>query len=723
MPDFTKDSPGPLAPRELAPVRPPVQPPPPPPSADQDYGDAPAGVPLKHRLWVIRRNWAAIVGFAAVCTIATAVISYRITPIYDATATIDVDRRAPNGVVGQDANASAVSDTEQFLNTQVRLIQSDSVLKPVVQAFHISKAPGSLGIANLKITRPPSTFLILVNYRSADPRRAADFANAVVESYIAQTYKIRYRASASLATFMTGQIDELKAKMEKSSQTLAAFEKDLNMIRPEEVNGIVSARLLQLNTQYTTAQGERVNKEAAFQSLKNGQLEAAEVSAQGEPLRKLVERLNEAQERFADADRQYGDRHIEYKKAQEKVKALTADLDQAKAAVTRRAESEYKEALNRESILKQQVADTKAEFDRLNVRSFQYQNLRREADADRKLYEELANRIKEAGINAGFQNSSIRPADPAEPSQSPVYPNIPRNIELALLVSLGLAIAAALVADGMDATLRSTEDVERVLGAHVVGILPQVKKWDGGWLAAPDADLEKMPANGNRAKAMQQVNSYEDAVLSLRNSILLSAFDHPIHSILVTSASPAEGKTTTAAHLAIAHAHQKRKTLLIDCDLRRPGIRRVFNMQNSVGLSHVLADESGWREQLSTQPGTPHLDILLAGTASRRHADLVGRYLPQILQEAGREYDLIVVDAPPILGFPEPLQLATAVDAVVLVALAGKTNRNAVATAISTLQRLRANMIGIVLNEVTRNTTVDYYAYGYYGRYGKYSDQ
>ena len=447
-------------PRCALPSRNPSRRPPP----DPEYGDSPAGVPLKHRLWVIRRNLPAIAGFVAVCTIITAVISYRLTPIYDATATIDVDRRAPTGVVGQDANAPSTSDTEQFLNTQVRLIQSDSVLKPVVQAFHMSKAPGALGISNLKITRPPSTFLILVNYRSPDPRKAADFVNAVVESYIDQTYKIRYRASASLATFMTGQIDELKAKMEKSSQALAAFEKELNMIRPEETNGIVSARLLQLNTEYTTAQSERVKKEAAFQSLKNGQLEAAEVSAQGEPLRKLVDRLNEAQEHFADADRQYGDRHVEYKKAQDKVRALTAELEQAKTQVSLRAESEYKEALNRESILKKQVSDTKAEFDGLNARSFQFQNLRREADADRKLYEELANRIKEAGINAGFQNSSIRLADPAEPSQNPIFPNIPRNIELAFFVSLALGVAAALTADGMDATLRSTEDVERVLG-------------------------------------------------------------------------------------------------------------------------------------------------------------------------------------------------------------------------------------------------------------------
>jgi succinoglycan biosynthesis transport protein ExoP len=428
------------------------------PSNKPDEGDTSTGVPLKHRLWVIWRNLPAIASFVAVCTYATALISHRLIPIYDATATIDVDRRAPTIVVGQDPTTpSAPVDTEQFLNTQVRLIQSDSVLKPVTDQFKLTRAPGAVGLPNLKISRPANTFLILINYRSPNPKLASQFVNAVAKSYIFQTYNIRYLASLSLSEFMTRQIEELRAKMERSSLARAEFEKDLNMIRPEETNGIVSARLLQLNAEYTSAQGDRVKKEAAVQSLKSGSLEDFDVSSQGDALRRLEDRLTDAQEHLADVNRQYGDRHPEYKKAEDKVTAFTAELDQAKARVSRRAESEYKQSLNREAILKQQVTDIKAEFDSLNSRTLQYQNLRREAEADRKIYEELANRIKESGINAGFQNSSIRLADPAVSSPVAIYPNISRNIELAFLLSLVLAIGAALAADSMNPTLRSTE--------------------------------------------------------------------------------------------------------------------------------------------------------------------------------------------------------------------------------------------------------------------------
>jgi succinoglycan biosynthesis transport protein ExoP len=681
-----------------------------------DEGDTPAGIPLKHRLLVIARNLPAIAIFVAVCTYATSVISHRLTPIYSATATIDVDRRAPTGVVGQDTSSpTAPADTEQFLNTQVRLIQSDSVLRPVLDSFKLSKVSGDVGFPSLKITRPPSTFLILITYSSPDPQRAAAFVNAVAQSYIYQTYNIRYKAASSQSAFMTQQIQELRDKMEKSSVALADFGKEIDMIRPEEANGIVSAQLLQLNSEYTSAQADRVKKEAAFQSLKDNQLEPAEVSAQGEPLRRLVARLEEAKERFSDADRQYGDRHPEYNKAKAKVNALTADLEQAKAGVLRRAESEYKQALNREAILKQQVTDTRMEFAKVNSRSVQYEILRREAESDRKIYEELANRIKESGINSGFQNGSIRLADPAVASQSPVYPKIKRNVELAFILSLFLGIAAALAADSINSTLRSVADVERTLGAHVVGVLPPVKKWDGGWTDAADPSANKPHPHSKPSKSAVQLAAYQDGILSLRNSIMLGDFSQPIHSVVVTSAAPCEGKTTTAVHLAIAHAIQRHKTLLIDCDLRRPSVRSLLSLPNGFGLSHALADESGWRDQILRSAKLPKdLDVLVAGTPSRSHADLIGHYLPQILKEAGAEYDLIIVDSPPILGFPEPLQLAAAVDGVILVALAGKADHKDIEVALNSLHRLRANMIGIVLNQLKRNSRMDSYAYGRY---------
>jgi succinoglycan biosynthesis transport protein ExoP len=230
---------------------------------------------------------------------------------------------------------------------------------------------------------------------------------------------------------MERQIDELRAKMEKSGLALAQFEKDLDVINPEEKTNILSARLLQLNTEYTAAQGERVSKEAAWNAMKSGSLEAAQVSSQGAELATLNETLNQARQRFALVKSTYGSTHPEYRKAASEVAEVERQYESTRKNIADRIEVEYREALNREQMLQKTVAETKAEWDRVNSRSFEYQQLKREADADKTLYDELIRKIREADINAGFQNNNIRIADVARPALHPVFPNIKLNLILA----------------------------------------------------------------------------------------------------------------------------------------------------------------------------------------------------------------------------------------------------------------------------------------------------
>src|SRR5215831_14102415 len=224
-------------------------------------------------------------------------------------------------------------------------------------------------------------------------------------------------------------------------------EKELDVINPEEKTSILSSRLLQLNTEYTNAQADRVRKQVAFDSVKSGDIEAAQASTQGEQLRKLSDRIAEAREKFATVAAQYGTAHPEYKKAASQIQELQHQVDALNKGVNQRVELEYQEAQNREAMLKNAVAETKAEFDRLNARSFQYKQLKQEADTDKGLYEELVRKIKEAGINSSFQNSAIRMADSARPPLKPVFPDIPLNAALAFLSATLLACGAAIMSD------------------------------------------------------------------------------------------------------------------------------------------------------------------------------------------------------------------------------------------------------------------------------------
>ena len=603
------------------------------PILDAEYEPQAAHVPLAHYLWILRRHGWKIAAFVAGTVLATLIVSLRLTPIYESTATVDVDRQMPTGVLGQEALQNATNDADQFLATQVKLIQSDSVLRPVVDKYHlrevekdaleeaVDKSPTSLEapviLKNLKVTRPPNTYLLLISYRSPNRQLASAVANEIALSYLAHTYRIRYKATASLSDFMERQLEELKAQMEKSSEALANFERELNVINPEEKTNILSARLLQLNEEYTKAQADRVKKEAAYNSVKTGELAAAQVSTQGEALKKLTENLNEANEKFAEVKTHFGINHPEYKKAETRVDELTSQIDQTKTSIAQRIEIEYHESVNREAMLEASVKDTKAEWDRLNARSFEYQSLKREAESDKKLYEELVRKIKEAGINASFQNSSIRVADTARPGLKPVFPKTWLNVLLAFLFAAFFGVGAAVLSDVLDNTIRDPDQVARLLNADVIGSLPAVKDWRrrlspiqthavnghivngngnghkngsgkrGLTTLSPDhppANDPKhlsggpsgvSPLSGSLSSLAERngidpdhaLTNYEEAIRTLRNSILLTDFDRRLRSVLLTSASPSEGKSTVAAHLAVTHARQHKRTL---SDRRRP---------------------------------------------------------------------------------------------------------------------------------------------------------
>jgi capsular exopolysaccharide synthesis family protein len=712
----------------------------------QEFEPEVPSIPISHYVWIMRRHLWKMIAFVATCVLVTALVSARLQPIYQSTATVNVDFQAPSGVVGQDSATAFIDDPNTFLATQITLIQSDAVLRPVAEQFHLlntngksdqtgstkaqamATAPISLG--PLQVVRPAGTNLLLISYRSTDPHQAADIANAVANSFLTHTYNIRIRSSASLSSFMEKQLDELKAKMERSNLALAQFEKDLNVVDPEDKSNILSARLLQLNTEYTSAQIDRVNKEAAIEAIKSDSIDAAELSPQGGSLLKSSDALIQARQHFALVKSTYGINHPEYRKAEAQLAEAQKLFDDEHQDVAAKLEVQYNQAMKREQILGKTVADTKEEWDSLNTRSFQYRQFKQEADADKALYDELVKKIQEADINAGFQDNNISIADPARPPLHPVYPNVRQNLLLALLLSSFLAIGAAVLLDSIDTTLRDPQEVSRFLGVDVIGTMPIDRT--AAQLPRPmaaaqsETALATVPPGPNRKGYYGAPSSFEEAVRTIRNTILLSDFEGRLRSIALTSAAPSEGKTTIAAHLALANADRGKKTLLVDGDLRRPSLHSKFGINPREGLSNVLTGELPWQDVVLPIEGRPNLSLLPAGPGSHRAADLIGPRLSSMLDEFAKEYDLVIIDSPPLLGFAECLQITSAADGVLVISLAGETKRKAVAAVVSMLNRLRANIVGVILNQVGQNTSssgYSYYGYNYYGRYGEGSNE
>lgn len=693
-----------------------------------------ASLPLSHYLWILRRHAWRIVGFVLTVVTATIIISARLTPIYESTATVYVDRQEAKNLVGSESESAGLNvlDAEQFLTTQIKMLQSDSVVRPVAQRYNLLEREDQLTddkdrnakatdapivLKRLKIARPPNTYLLQINYRSTDPQLAADVANGIAASYMDHNYNIRTRSSISLSRYMEKQTEELRAKMEDSSSRLAKMERELSLVDPDEKINILSKRLLDLNSAYASIQTEQVRAKASYDAIREGSLEAVLLSAQSDAIKRLIDRRNEQNEKFAEVRSHFGPNHPEYRKAAAQLKALDDDIDRSRLRIVKQAEVEYQASLSRESMIKKNLDDIKAESDRLNAKSFDYRRVKQEAEADKKLYDELVRKIREAGINASFQNNMVRIADPARAAYKAVFPNMKLNIVLAFLFSSLLAIGAAILSDTLDNTIRDPEQVNRSLNTNVIGTLPAVKE-----IKSLQINMEGPVGSGlpmNSPGADRQISTYDEAIRTLRSSILLTDFDRRIRTLLMSSATAGEGKSTTASHLAYTHAEQKKKTLLIDCDLRRPTQHKIFGINPTSGLSDIVNGDMNWREAIIQSQTNTYLDVITAGPPSRRAADMLGAAIPQLLEEMSKEYDLIVLDGPPLLGFAESLQMASAADGVIVVTRAGETSRKAVAAAVQTLNQLRANVVGLVLNEVKKHHSDHYYYYGYYGKYYK----
>src|SRR6202050_1870585 len=319
------------------------------------------GPSLSQYLWVVKRHRWKLVGFVVFSVIATVIVSKRLTPLYESTAVIDIDRQTPAAVLGSESTTAVNSaDVENYLTTQEEIVQSDAVLRPVVEKYHLM-TPALRQLANdkllssrlkdapiklhgLKITRPLHTFLLLISYRSPDPQLSADVVNEIARSYIRHTYDIRYQAASQMTGYMEKQLEELKAKMERSAGALANPEKDLDVINPEEKTTVCSARLLHLDNDLTAAEVDRATKEAAYNAVKNGSLPAAEASDQGEQLRTLEAKLNESTEKFAEIQTQFGSTHPLYKKAASQVNELQREIDVLRQRIVQRVGIDYQQA-------------------------------------------------------------------------------------------------------------------------------------------------------------------------------------------------------------------------------------------------------------------------------------------------------------------------------------------------------------------------------------------
>ena len=686
------------------------------PASPLQLTDAQAGVSLRYFGKRIRRYTWTIAGVIAVALAGTFCVTSLLTPLYESTVTLKVERRSNNGYIGVQALMPPAGDSDQLMNTQLDLIQSDSVLRPATEQFHllelehqyrglspeeqIQKKNSPIKLKRLTVTRLPNTYILRLTYRAPDAALAANVVNTIAGSYIAHAFDTRDRSSDLVAQVVNRQMEDLRNKMTASAQALVQFEKELKVVDPEARVSMLSSRLLQLNTDYTSAQADRLRKQAVLEATKAGSIAAAEASGHGQPLERLVDRTNEARQQFAAVRSIYGENHPEFKRALTEKNELEAQLKDLQSNSQQRVESDYHQALTREQLSGALLAETRNEVERLSARSYDYVELKREAGNYKKLYDDLQRVTREDEINRSFQDNIIQVADPARPGGKPVTPNLAINLAVAFLLSGFLGLLGCTMHDTWTAKLVSAEDAKHCLNLNVLGTVPKFNK---SQLLLPGRSEESTAlvagiGEGGRESSLD----FEDAIRHLRNTVDLSATGSKIRSLLLTSSVAGEGKSTIASGLALAYATAGRKTLVIDADLRRPSLHTLFGTSRESGLSDVLSGTATWGESLVKVAREP-LYFLPAGKFAGRALDRIGTAFPELLADLYSEFDMVIIDGPPLLGVPETMHLAKCAGGVLMVARSGSAKVALINEAASPLVRVHANVVGLVLNQVKQD--------------------
>ncbi|HEX5412422.1 MAG TPA: polysaccharide biosynthesis tyrosine autokinase [Terriglobia bacterium] len=686
-----------------------------------DNQKGPWGIPTEpaislalSRYWgAVRRHALKIAIFVAATLLFTGAILLRLPKKYESTCVIRLDPSVPVNVVSNQPGGG-MDTTDILFATATKEITTPAVVTPIVQKLGLwtppadnssTDVPPSLVAritGNIKTSQDPGTYLLNVSYRSASPDQAAAVANALAEQFIEHEYETRNSALVSLTQYMREQIKELAQRMRESQVALDGFERENNIINPENTSSLLTQQLSALQQQLGQEQARQRSLEANVALAKEGTLDALLVSDRGASLASLVQAQQQTQLEFDVLSSKYGPGNYLYQQKQRELDNINSSVQKAQQHILTQINAQARAQSLQVRLTERQLADLKNQLEEFNHKNVQFQILKHQADTDKLIYSDLLQRVDAADVSAGYHSTALRIIDPATPNPSPVYPRTQETLMLALLLSGMLGIVGAVAADGLDRTLRDPRAIPSELGTGLLGSLPEVRS---------DIEIKSllMPAD-IQGDEEADGTPFAESLLGIRSTLLLGTSGTPMRALAVISSRPEEGKTTLAMSLAMSMAALGRRTVLVDGDLRRPQIHRILDISNRLGLSSILQDHAKIDEAVI--PGRmDRLSILPAGPLSTNAREHIAARIGEVVEELKSRFEIVVIDTPPMLGFADGLNVASVADASLLVVRAGRTSRDCVQMVIDQLRQVRAQLAGIVLNGVTPEMSHHYYYY------------
>jgi len=727
------------------------------------YADLPAheSALSEYARVLVKRKWVVLSCLVTIFSIV-AIASLRMRPIYEASGTVAINK--PDSTLNfRDSNSISLDYYDPTeLETEVKILQSDLLALQVIRELNLDRrpelggktqpqtssadlAPDSLQTdsarasallggfkGNLKVLLTPNSRIIEIHFRSADKEMAASVVNTLMQTYVENNFKARFESTMQASDWLSKQLVDLQMKVETSQEKLVRYQKQHEILGIDEKQNIITAKLDELNRALTTAESERMDKEAVYRLIESGDPDAIASSAGADAagpgsqsfsglLENLRAKQAELKIQAADLSTQFGPSYPKLLQLNNQLREIDLQIQAEMKKITAKVRGQYLAALQRENMLHDAMEKQKQEANKLNESAIEYSLLKRDVETSRQLYEGLLQRLKEAGVSAGLKSNNFRIVDGARVPMAPVEPNIPRNLGFALVLGLTSGIGLAFFLEGLDNTVRTTEQAQVISGLPPLGMIPLGSK------TSREGRQTKRLAIASSNEAVELITQVRpqsqmaESYRALRTSLLLSNLGAPPKVIMVTSALPQEGKSTTSINCAVVLAQKGVRVLLVDADLRRPSIHKTLGMGPRSGLSNVLTGSTTLQQAITRTPVLPNLHILPAGTPPPNPAELLASSnMRDVLLELREQYDHIVLDTPPALSVTDAVVLSPRTDAIVLVIRSGHTTKHALRRARDILMQVNAKVSGVLLNAVDLSSPDYYYYYEYQGKYSHY---
>ena len=706
-------------------------------------------IPSAHiKLEVWRLTWrrkGILFLFCLFGAIGSVLLTLKQTPRYEAQATLEIQSPSDNSLrIRETGNGSdSASNTEYDLQTQLRVLQSESLLERVISKLNLETRllpdprlslgwlqfmkrealkpftreqalmiAASQARRNLKIRARANTRIVEISYQAAEPRLAADFVNTLANEFIQQDLEARWQMAEHNESFFRNQLGVVKKQLAEFEKQLQNYGNDIGLLFSSQKEDVVEDKLRQLQQELLKARADRVVKQSSYLMASESAPDSLPAVLDDPTLKEYHVKLTDLKRQLAELDTTLTPTNPKVKKAQSQIAALEVALAAERENIVRRVHNEYVAAQRREQMFAADYVSQGRLVSAQAAKVARYNIIKRDVDTNRQLYDSMLQRVKETGIVAALRASNIRVIDPAQPPPFPVARELSVN---AVLGSFGgglLGLALVVIRQRVNRKIQEPGDSLSYLKSAEIGIIPS-NNFTRSWrLLRGKSDSQ---ADRRDLALVMQRRAGSPMAVSFRmilTTLLFARGDGKAPKVIVvSSANPSEGKTTIICNLAIALARVNKRVALVDGDLRAPGLHEIFEIGDGVGLSDALVDpkHSEGQPLRLRETSIPNLSLVTRGTVSGE--DLVyASHLPGIINQLRNQFDAVLIDSPPVLYAPEARVFGQLADAVIMVLRAGQTTRDAAQLAFNRFHQDGIPIFGTILNDWNPRRTT---AYGY----------